>query len=106
MQKKKEGSGVAPRQEPVQLKAIEEVVEELVPEIEEKQAPMETEKVESATDQKPVEVAPKKKKGKKKSYKNLMASMVHSEPTKDLEKEKEALRKVTGGGVFSKIDKI
>jgi len=104
MQKKKEGSGVAPRQEPAKLKAIEEV-EEVVPEVEEKQAPMETEKVESAIE-KPVEVSPKKKKGKKKSYKNLMASMVHSEPTKDIEKEKEALRKVTGGGVFSKIDKI
>jgi hypothetical protein len=100
MQKKKEGNGVAPRQEPVQLKAIEEV-EEVAPEV----APIETGKIESATE-KPVEAAPKKKKGKKKSYKNLMASMVHSEPTKDLEKEKEALRKVTGGGVFSKIDKI
>jgi predicted ATP-dependent serine protease len=104
MQKKKEGSGVAPRQEPLQLKAIQEV-EEVAPEVEEKQTTMETEKVESATE-KPVEVAPKKKKGKKKSYKNLMASMVHTEPTKDIEKEKEALRKVTGGGVFSKIDKI
>jgi hypothetical protein len=105
MQKKKEGSGVAPRKESVQLKAIEEV-EEVVPEVEEKQALMETEKVESATD-KPVEAAPRKKKGKKKSYKDLMASMVvQSESSKDIEKEKEALRKVVGGGVFSKIDKI
>lgn len=106
MQKKKEGSGVAPRQEPVALKPIEEVEEEVVvPEVEEKQAALLTEKVESAVE-KPVEPSPKKKKGKKKSYKNLMASMVHSEPTKDIEKEKDALRKVTGGGVFSKIDKI
>jgi hypothetical protein len=51
---------------------------------------------------------PTKKKGKKKqSYKNMMAGMMHS--TTDagkVEKEKDALRKVTGGGAFSKVDKI
>ena len=29
-----------------------------------------------------------------------------SAPTKDIEQEKEQLRKVTGGGAFSKIEKI
>jgi hypothetical protein len=48
---------------------------------------------------------PKKKK-KKPSYKNMMAAMTESSPERDLEKEKESLRKVTGGGHFSKIEKI
>mmetsp|Transcript_5240 Transcript_5240/g.8281 ORF Transcript_5240/g.8281 Transcript_5240/m.8281 type:complete len:169 (-) Transcript_5240:119-625(-) len=49
----------------------------------------------------------KKKKAKKKSYKNMMASMMHSSPSRDTDKEKDAaIRKVTGGGAFSKIDKI
>jgi hypothetical protein len=48
---------------------------------------------------------PKKKK-KKPSYKNLMAGMLECSPERDLEKEKELLRKVTGGGTFSKIEKI
>ena len=48
---------------------------------------------------------PKKKK-KKTSYKNMMAGMLETSPERDLEKEKESLRKVTGGGVFSKIEKI
>ncbi len=48
---------------------------------------------------------PKKK--KKASYKSMMASMLQSSsPSRDLEQEKESLRKVTGGGTFSKIDKI
>lgn len=54
----------------------------------------------------PTSTAPKKKK-KKASYKSMMAGMMNSNsPTKDIEKEKESLRKVTGGGAFSKIDKI
>ena len=32
--------------------------------------------------------------------------MMEGSGPRDLEKEKEALRKVTGGGAFSKIDKI
>jgi hypothetical protein len=48
---------------------------------------------------------PKKKK-KKPSYKNMMAGMMHTSPERDIEMEKEHLRKVTGGGVFSKIEKI
>ena len=50
--------------------------------------------------------APIKKKKKKASYKSLMAGMMKSSPERDVEKEKEQLRKVTGGGNFSKIDKI
>ena len=53
-----------------------------------------------------VETTEKKKK-KKKSYKNMMASMMHTASTRDIDKEKDAaIRKVTGGGAFSKIDKI
>ena len=47
-----------------------------------------------------------KKKKKKTSYKSMMAAMTTSDAPRDLEKEKEAIRKATGGGVFSKIDKI
>ena len=47
-----------------------------------------------------------KKKKKKTSYKAMMASMTTSDAPRDIEKEKEAIRKATGGGVFSKIDKI
>lgn len=54
------------------------------------------------------EETPKKQKGKKKqSYKSMMASMMHTQNTPaKAEKEKEALRKVTGGGAFTKIEKI
>lgn len=45
-------------------------------------------------------------KKKKTSYKNVMASMMKHTGERDQEKEKEALRKVVGGGAFSKIDKI
>lgn len=68
-------------------------------------APAVTETVEEKPAPKPT-TTPKKKK-KKASYKNMMKGMMHSNsPSKDIETEKEALRKVTGGGVFSKIDKI
>jgi len=50
---------------------------------------------------------PKKRKKKKTSYKNMMAGMMSSNtPSRDIKQEKEGLRKVTGGGAFSKIDKI
>ena len=51
---------------------------------------------------------PKKKKKKKKtSYKDMMSSMLQgSGESRDIEKEKQALHKVTGGGAFSKIDRI
>jgi len=48
---------------------------------------------------------PKKKKKKKASYKNMMAGMMQGGP-KDIEQQKEKLREVTGGGTFTKIDKI
>lgn len=49
----------------------------------------------------------KTKKKKKPSYKSMMSSMLQgSDASRDIEKEKQALRKVTGGGAFSKIDKI
>jgi hypothetical protein len=53
--------------------------------------------------------APEKKKKKKKtSYKNMMASML-KEKSRDDDKDSAkdaAIRKVTGGGAFSKIEKI
>merc|ERR1712157_293007 len=50
---------------------------------------------------------PKKKSKKKNSYKAMMAGIVQgSSSSRDIEKEKEVIRKVTGGGNFSKIDKI
>jgi len=54
------------------------------------------------------DATPKKKKGKKKlSYKNMMAGMMHAQnESQKAEKEKDALRKVTGGGAFTKIEKI
>jgi hypothetical protein len=54
----------------------------------------------------PAVAAEAPKKTKKASYKNMMKSMMKTAPSRDIEKEKEALRKVTGGGAFSKIDKI
>ncbi|KAL7461931.1 hypothetical protein ACHAXS_002339 [Conticribra weissflogii] len=49
----------------------------------------------------------KKKKKKKTSYKSMMAGMLEgNSASRDVEKEKEKLREVTGGGHFSKIEKI
>eukprot|EP01083_Nonionella_stella_P094181 264174_1 len=93
----------APREEPMKI-------DPPVPEPE--SLPTESAKPAPAPAPVPVETtsmeAPKKKKkkSKKANYKNLMAGMVKSSPTRDVEKEKEQLRKVTGGGAFSKIDKI
>lgn len=73
-------------------------------EIDETPAPMEETPV---AVEMPVVEAPKKRKKKKASYKNMMAGITKStSPTRDIEKEKEGLRKVTGGGAFSKIEKI
>lgn len=47
-----------------------------------------------------------KKKSKKATYKSMMAGLIKSSPERDVEKDKDSLRKVTGGGSFSKIDKI
>ena len=54
----------------------------------------------------PEKATKKKKKKKKQSYKALMASMTQCSDERDVKKEKENLKKVTGGGAFSKIDKI
>ena len=54
----------------------------------------------------PAAEAPKKKKKKKASYKNMMKALTQTSPERDVDKEKEQLRKVTGGGAFSKIEKI
>jgi len=64
----------------------------------------------------PVKRKTVKKKMKKNKYSNLMASMMKKAPSSQndgeqdqkskIEKEREALRRVVGGGVFSKIDKI
>lgn len=51
----------------------------------------------------------KKKKKKKTSYKNMMASMMKELARDPAEKDSakdDAIRKVTGGGAFSKIDRI
>lgn len=51
-------------------------------------------------------VTPKKKK-KKTSYKAMMEGMMNGNGSStDIEKQKEKIRSVTGGGVFVKIDKI
>jgi len=59
-------------------------------------------------EKKPATTTKRKKKKKKTSYKNMMAGMLQGnvEEKRDIEKEKEKLRAVTGGGAFSKIDKI
>jgi len=49
--------------------------------------------------------SPAKKKKKKSSYKSMMAGMQKG-AARDVEKDKEILKKVTGGGQFQKIDKI
>jgi len=80
------------------------VIEEPAPmDVDDTPAPME----ETPVEEKPAVETPKKRKKKKASYKNMMAGITKSaSPTRDIEKEKEGLRKVTGGGAFSKIDKI
>jgi len=51
--------------------------------------------------------SPAKKKKKKASYKNMMSGMLEgNSKSLDIEKEKEKLKEMTGGGHFQKIDKI
>ena len=73
----------------------------------EQPSPMEVEAVvEDRTEEVSAE-APKKRKKKKTSYKTMMAGITQGTPgSKDIEQERERLRQVTGGGTFSKIDKI
>ena len=70
---------------------------------EEKKPSVET----TPTEEQPAALPVKTKKKKKKaSYKNMMATMMAGNDTKDVEKEREALGKGLGGGAFSKIEKI
>ena len=48
----------------------------------------------------------KAKKKKKLSYKNMMNGMLNANGEKNVDKEREQLRQVVGGGNFAKIDKI
>lgn len=51
--------------------------------------------------------SPAKKKKKNTPYKNMMAAMLEGNlASRDIEKEKQKLTEVTGGGAFQKIDKI
>lgn len=50
-----------------------------------------------------------KKKKKKKSYKNMMADLMSGDGSSskpNIKRDREELRKVTGGGAFTKVDKI
>jgi len=68
--------------------------------------PVITQKAAVSEAETPVKVVKKKKK-KKNSYKSMMANMTkRTKDENDIQREKESLRKVTGGGTFSKIDKI
>lgn len=73
--------------------------------VDEEPAPMEMDTESAVKEEKqPAAETPKKKK-KKANYKNMMAGMMQGGPT-DIEKQKEKLREVTGGGHFTKIEKI
>jgi hypothetical protein len=105
-QKKKNVEAVSPRPEPEKSEplSVDEPMADAKPAVVE---PKETEEVKTEVEEQPAAASPAKKKGNsKKSYKAMMAGMMVSSPSRDIEKEKEALRKVTGGGAFSKIDKI
>jgi hypothetical protein len=73
-----------------------------VPELE----PMEVEEPIAELNVPAVAATTPKKRTKKTSYKNLMAGVMKASDTCAVEKEKEKISKVTGGGTFSKIDKI
>ena len=73
----------------------------------EEETPARSEPVEAAVDVGVVDKTEEKKRKKKKtSYKNMMANMTTRTKEEDILKERESLRKVTGGGAFSKIDRI
>lgn len=60
---------------------------------------------ESLMDESLEKKSPKKK--NKASYKSMMASITQgTKASSDIDKEKESLRNVTGGGTFKKIDRI
>lgn len=94
-----------PEHEKYETLSVDEPMSNAKPAIVEK--PIITEVDKPKNEQQPTAITTTaKKKGKKKSYKAMMAGMVVSSPGRDVEKEKEALRKVTGGGAFSKLEKI
>lgn len=69
-------------------------------------APSEMEMDETAEAEAPADEKKRKKK-KKTSYRSMMTSMTkRTKDESDIQKEREELRKVTGGGTFSKIDRI
>jgi hypothetical protein len=107
MQKKNEAPACTPA--PV-VHAAPAVTKPIAPFVVEEPTPMEVDTPPAVTEtveEKHASTTTPKKKKKKASYKNMMKGMMQSNsPTKDIEKEKEPLRKVTGGGEFSKIDKI
>jgi hypothetical protein len=103
-QKKNGGDRPKPVKKAEPVAVVDEPMSDALPSIEELKEPEESQ-LEAETQS--TSTPPKKKESKKKaSYKSMMAGMMISSPTKNVEKEKEALRKVTGGGAFSKIDKI
>ena len=70
-------------------------------------APVITQKAAAPAAEETVQAPVLKKKKKKTSYKSMMANMTkRTKDEKDIELEKERLRNVTGGGTFSKVDKI
>jgi hypothetical protein len=92
-------SAEPPKSEP---EPMEMTVTEPTMEVDDNDSPEEEAPVEEI----PMAETPKKKK-KKASYKNMMAGVLKSaSPCRDIEMEKEGLRKVTGGGVFAKVEKI
>jgi hypothetical protein len=92
-QKKQEGAAAPAKKEEPKISVVME-----------EPSPMEVDTPVEQVQQPPV-TPPKKKKKKKASYKSMMANMMEGGP-KDTEKEKEKLRQVTGGGMFTKIEKI
>jgi hypothetical protein len=100
---KKQGISVDPK--PVAKEPAPEPVDVVMEDV----RPMEIEETSLqpvVENKKPAAPAQAPKKKKKTSYKAMMAGIVKSSPERDIEKEKESLRKVVGGGAFSKIDKI
>lgn len=61
--------------------------------------------VKQGSDPKTKLAKPKKKRKKKQSYKSLMSEITSEKPNDDREKNKQIFAN-TGGGVFSKLDRI
>lgn len=90
-----------PQQQPINI------TKEAVVEVPKQQEQEQEKKVEKPAGEEKVRTTPLKKKKKKKiSYKNMMSGITSGSGQKDVDKEKEKLKKVVGGGNFVKIDKI